>query len=64
MTDTAEVELIGIDGKALLFKVSCRDDAGLIGEGAHRLALIDVERFMQGLQAKSLQATAATRPDA
>lgn len=48
----AEVELVKIDGKALLFKVSCRDEAGLIGEGMHRRAIIDIARFMQRLQEK------------
>ena len=50
---TADIELIEIDGKTLLFKVSCRDEAGLIGEGLHRRAIIDVARFMQRLQEKS-----------
>jgi len=50
MTVAAEVELIGIASKALLFNVSCRDEAaGLIGEGTHRRAIIDVTRFMQRL---------------
>lgn len=53
MTVTAEVELIQIEGKVLLFKVSCSDDAGLIGEGLHKRAIIDIPRFMQRLQDKS-----------
>lgn len=53
MTVTAEVELVEIQGKALLFKVSCRDDAGMIGEGMHKRAIIDVPRFMQKLAEKS-----------
>lgn len=56
MKVTAEVELIEIDGKVLLFKVSCRDEAGLIGEGAHRRAIIDVSRFMQRLREKAAKA--------
>lgn len=50
MLITAEVELIGIDHKTLLFKVCCRDAAGLIGEGTHRRAIIDAARFMRRLQ--------------
>lgn len=50
---TASVELIAVDGKALTFKVSCSDDAGLIGEGTHKRAIIDGERFEQRLQAKA-----------
>lgn len=49
MRVTAEVELIGVEGKALHFKVACRDESGLIGEGTHRRAIIDVARFMQRL---------------
>lgn len=52
MNVTAEVELIGIEGKTLQFKVSCRDEAGLVGEGSHRRAIIDVARFTQRLQEK------------
>ena len=58
---TAEVELVEIDGRALLFKVSCRDDAGLIGEGMHRRAIIDVARFMQRLQEKSAKTSGGTQ---
>ena len=56
MKITAEVELVEIDGKALLFKVSCRDETGLIGEGMHRRAIIDVDRFMHRLQQKTNRA--------
>lgn len=49
MRVTAEVELIGVEGKALHFKLACRDESGLIGEGTHRRAIIDVARFMQRL---------------
>lgn len=53
MKVTADVELVEIDGRALLFKVSCSDEAGVIGEGMHRRAIIDVARFMQRLQEKA-----------
>jgi len=61
MTVTAEIELIGIEGKALLFKVACRDEAGLIGEGKHRRAIVDVARFMHRLQEKTVQAKGNAR---
>lgn len=48
-TVTAEVELTEIDGRALVFAVSCRDDAGPISTGSHRRAVIDVDRFMSRL---------------
>ena len=43
----AEVTAISENGKMVDFKVTGRDDAGLIGEGEHRRAVITVERFMQ-----------------
>jgi fluoroacetyl-CoA thioesterase len=52
MNITAEIELAEIDGKSLLFNVTCRDDAGLIGEGTHRRAVIEMERFMRRLDEK------------
>lgn len=52
MTVTAEVELVEIDGRRLRFKVACRDEADLIGEGFHERAVIDYDRFMQRLAGK------------
>lgn len=56
MNITAEVELTKVDGKSLHFRVSCRDEAGLIGEGTHRRAIIGVARFNQRLQEKTERA--------
>ena len=53
MTITAEIELVSVQRRTLLFKVSCHDDAGLVGEGTHRRAIIDVARFMARLNEKS-----------
>lgn len=47
------IELVEIQGKAVTFKVACRDAAGLIGEGLHRRAIIDLQRFEQRLAAKT-----------
>ena len=47
MTVTAEVELIGIDGRNLRFRVRCSDEAGAIGEGAHERAIIDFDKFLR-----------------
>ena len=52
----AEVELTGIEGKALHFKVSCHDESGLVGEGTHRRAIIGMQGFMQRLAQKKVQA--------
>lgn len=56
MTVTAEVELVEVDGRTLRFRVSCRDEAGLIGEGFHERAIVDHDRFMQRVNAKSPRA--------
>jgi fluoroacetyl-CoA thioesterase len=53
MKATAEVELIEIDGRRLLFKASCRDEIEPIGEGFHERMVIDHARFMQRLARKS-----------
>jgi len=52
MNVTAEVELVEMDGRRLRFKVSCRDEADLIGEGFHERAIIDHDRFMARLARK------------
>ncbi|WP_085726595.1 thioesterase family protein [Pseudomonas sp. R37(2017)] len=57
MTVTATVELIGLEGRALLFNVQCHDETGLIGEGTHRRAIIDINKFMQRLHEKAALAT-------
>lgn len=48
-TITAQVELITVEGRRLEFLVSCRNEIGLIGEGRHRRAIIDTDRFMERL---------------
>ena len=52
MTVTADIELVEIDGRRLRFKVSCRDDIDVIGEGFHERAVVDRDRFMQRLSRK------------
>ena len=49
---TCETELIEVDGRRLVFRVSASDDAGLIGEGTHERFIINVERFMARTEAK------------
>ena len=45
----ATAELIEIDGKRLVFRVSARDDTQLIGEGTHERFRIVLERFLARL---------------
>jgi fluoroacetyl-CoA thioesterase len=53
MIATAEVEFVAVEGRKLRFKVSCRDEGGLIGEGFHERAVIDLGKFMARLSAKA-----------
>lgn len=48
----AEVTEVSADGRTVAFRVSAYDDAGLIGEGGHRRAVIDTERFMAKCESK------------
>lgn len=43
----AEAELIAIDKSILTFKVSAFDEAGLIGEGTHKRALVTTQKFLE-----------------
>lgn len=49
----AQVELVEVKGKSLTFKVACHDAAGLIGEGVHRRAIVDMKGFGERLAAKA-----------
>lgn len=52
MATTAEVELVAVEGRKLRFKVTCRDERDLIGEGFHERFVIDVAKFMAKLATK------------
>ena len=43
----AEVELLSVEGRNLSFKVRCLDEAGVIGEGTHKRAIVNVDKFQQ-----------------
>ena len=48
----AEAELTVIDGNTLTFTVTAYDEAGKIGEGTHKRAIISVQRFLDKAYAK------------
>ena len=48
----AESEVTEINGKQIVFSVSAYDEAGLIGRGTHKRALITVERFLAKVEQK------------
>lgn len=42
----AEAEVIAVDGSTVTFKVSAFDEAGLIGEGEHKRAVLTAQKFL------------------
>lgn len=53
MSVQADIELVEVAGPRLRFKVTCRDDAEVIGEGYHERFIIDHERFVKRVAAKA-----------
>ena len=47
-----ETELIEIDRRRLVFRVTVRDDAGPVGEGTHERFIIDSDRFVKKAEAR------------
>ena len=48
----AELTSLSENGRIAEFKVAAYDDAGLIGEGTHQRAYINVERFLTKCESK------------
>ncbi len=51
-TVTCEAELTEADGRRLVFKVTARDNKGIIGEGTHERFIIKTEKFLAKAQDK------------
>jgi predicted thioesterase len=47
-TVTATAKFVGRDGKLFLFEVSAADNAGEIGRGTHKRAVVAAERLVAG----------------
>ena len=47
-----ESELVEVDRKRLVFKVTASSDAGVIGEGTHERFIVNSEKFMSKLRDK------------
>jgi fluoroacetyl-CoA thioesterase len=45
----ATAELVEVDGRRLVFRISARDDTQLIGDGTHERFRIVLERFLARL---------------
>ena len=48
----AEAEVTAVEGKVITFNVTAYDEAGLIGEGTHKRAIISSERFLAKVYSK------------
>ncbi len=47
------VQVIAVDGNVITFEAQLRDDHEPIGEAQHRRVVVDIERFMKRVLAKS-----------
>ncbi len=52
MTVTAYAELIGVDGRKLIFSIAARNEKELISEGVHERFIVDNERFLEKAYSK------------
>lgn len=48
----AKAEVIAVEGKEITFRVEAWHNLELIGQGTHRRAMVDVERFMKRVNEK------------
>lgn len=48
----AEAEITAVDGNIISFQVTAYDEAGKIGEGTHKRAVISTQRFLDKTYAK------------
>ena len=48
----AEAEVIEVDGNAITFQLTAYDEAGKIGEGTHKRAVITAQRFLDKVYSK------------
>jgi len=55
-TVTATARFVGRDGKLFLFEVSATDNAGDIGRGTHKRAIVTTERLVAGAAQRGARA--------
>ena len=48
----AEAEVTEVDGNSITFQITAYDEAGKIGEGIHKRAVITAQRFLDKVYAK------------
>ncbi len=52
MKVTAEVTLEAVENRRLRFRVVCRDEVEVICEGSHERFVVDIDRFLRGVERK------------
>jgi len=52
MRVTAKVEVTGVEGRTIRFRVEAHDERELIGDGTHERVVVNVAKFDQRLQRK------------
>ena len=53
MRVTASAEVVGVEGRAVRFRVEAHDERELIGDGTHERVVVNVAKFDQRVQRKS-----------
>jgi len=54
-TVTLTAEVTSVDGRRIIFHVKAEDSEGVAGEGTHERVLVDLDRFMQRVAARTLE---------
>ena len=49
---TARAEVVGIEGRTIIFRVEARDEVETIGSGTHQRVVVSVARFDERVQRK------------
>jgi len=52
MKVTAEVTLESVENRRLRFSVVCRDEVEVICDGEHERYVVDIDRFLKGVEKK------------
>jgi predicted thioesterase len=54
MRVTASAEVVGVENRTIRFRVEARDERELIGDGTHERVVVNVAKFDQRVQRKTI----------
>jgi predicted thioesterase len=63
MTVTAYAELVGVDGRKLIFKIMARNERELVSEGFHERFIVDSKRFIDKAYRKEKETEETSEED-